>query len=217
MRDARGLGPLRTAIVHPRSADALEARLRAMAEQAGLSSLQCKVDALRKGSLHTDESLGAVVAPGLEAHTGRRISHVYAMGVQRYHKPLIVTAAAINITTLARKLDICQNAVDLLQVMGVATLHVAVLTPVETVVAPAMPATLDAAALTVMAMRSQITRCAGTDRWLSTTPSTWTPRAPSTSFPPWAATPSSCWCRTWRPATCWPSSSFASAGLTQPV
>lgn len=79
------------------------------------------------------------------------------MDAPRYHKPLIVTDAAINISpTVAHKRDICQNAVDLLQVMGVATPHVAVLAAVETVT-PAMPATLDAAALTVMAMRGQIT------------------------------------------------------------
>lgn len=49
----------------------------------------------------------------------------------------------------------CQNAVDLLLVMGVATRHVTVLVAVETVT-PAMPATLDAAALTVLALRGQI-------------------------------------------------------------
>ncbi|CAK7260444.1 MULTISPECIES: bifunctional enoyl-CoA hydratase/phosphate acetyltransferase [unclassified Shinella] len=116
-----------------------------------------KVAVLVKGSLHTDELLGAVVAPGSGLRTERRISHVYAMDVPAYDKPLIVTDAAINIQpTLEHKRDICQNAVDLLRRLGMAEPKVAVLAAVETV-NPKMPATLDAAALTVMAARGQIT------------------------------------------------------------
>ncbi|HEX7640148.1 MAG TPA: bifunctional enoyl-CoA hydratase/phosphate acetyltransferase, partial [Burkholderiaceae bacterium] len=195
---ARHLGPMRTAVVHPCSVEALqaaleardeglldpvivapEARLRALAEEAGLSlagvpveavehshaaarravelAVAGKVAALMKGSLHTDELLGAVVAPDSGLHTGRRISHVYAMDVPSYPKPLVITDAAINIApTLAHKRDICQNAIDLVHAMGVERPRVAVLAAVETVT-PAMPATLDAAALTVMAARGQIT------------------------------------------------------------
>ena len=89
--------------------------------------------------------------------TGRRISHVYAMDVPAYGKPVIVTDAAINIApTLEHKRDICQNAVDLMRLLGRKQPKVAVLAAVETVNAT-MPATLDAAALTVMAARGQIT------------------------------------------------------------
>jgi phosphate acetyltransferase len=116
-----------------------------------------KVDALMKGSLHTDELLGAVVAPASGLRTERRISHVYVLDVPAYPKPLIITDAAVNIApSLAEKRDICQNAIDLLHVLGIAEPLVAVLAAVETV-NPAMPATIDAAALTVMAMRGQIT------------------------------------------------------------
>ncbi len=116
-----------------------------------------KVSALMKGSLHTDELLEAVVAPGSGLRTERRISHVYGMDVPAYSKPLIVTDAAINIQpTLAHKRDICQNAIDLMHVLGIAEPRVAVLAAVETI-NPAMPATLDAAALTLMAARGQIT------------------------------------------------------------
>ena len=67
-----------------------------------------------KGSLHTDELLGAVVARETGLRTGRRISHVFIMDVPTYHKVLIVTDAAINIApTLEDKVDICQNAIDL--------------------------------------------------------------------------------------------------------
>ncbi|MFM0055318.1 bifunctional enoyl-CoA hydratase/phosphate acetyltransferase [Paraburkholderia phytofirmans] len=116
-----------------------------------------QVAALMKGSLHTDELLAAVVAPASGLRTERRISHVYAMDVPAYSKPLVVTDAAVNITpSLEHKRDICQNAIDLLHVLGVELPRVAVLAAVETVNAN-MPTTLDAAALTVMAARGQIT------------------------------------------------------------
>ena len=110
-----------------------------------------------KGSLHTDELLGAVVAARSGLRTERRISHVYALDVPAYPKTLILTDAAINIApTLEQKRDICQNAIDLLHLLGVAEPLVAILAAVETV-NPAMQATLDAAALTMMAARGQIT------------------------------------------------------------
>lgn len=116
-----------------------------------------QVGALMKGSLHSDELLAAVIAPDSGLRTERRISHVYAMDIPAYPKPLLITDAAVNIApTLDQKRDICQNAIDLLHVLGVAEPLVAVLAAVETVNA-AMPATLDAAALTVMAARGQIT------------------------------------------------------------
>jgi phosphate acetyltransferase len=116
-----------------------------------------KVSVLVKGSLHTDELLEAVVAPDSGLRTERRMSHIYAMDVPAYAKPLIVTDAAINIRpTLERKRDICQNAIDLLHRLGMEEPLVAVLAAVETVNSK-MPSTLDAAALTVMAARGQIT------------------------------------------------------------
>jgi len=116
-----------------------------------------KVAALMKGSLHTDELLAAVVDPASGLRTSRRISHVYVMDIPAYSKPLVVTDAAVNIApSLEHKRDICQNAIDLLHLLGVAQPRVAVLAAVETVM-PSMPTTLDAAALTVMAARGQIT------------------------------------------------------------
>ena len=116
-----------------------------------------KVEALMKGSLHTDELLGAVVAGGSGLRTDRRISQVYVLDVAAYSKPIVITDAAVNIApTLEQKRDICQNAIDFLQLLGVEKPLVAILAAVE-VINPSMPATLDAAALTVMAMRGQIT------------------------------------------------------------
>ena len=56
-----------------------------------------EVQMLMKGSLHTDELMGAVVSREGGMRTGRRISHVFALDVPSYHKTLFVTDAAINI------------------------------------------------------------------------------------------------------------------------
>jgi phosphotransacetylase len=115
-----------------------------------------EAEVLMKGSLHTDELLGAVVARETGLRTGRRISHVFIMDVPTYHKVLVVTDAAINIApTLEDKVDICQNAIDLCVSLGVERPKLAILAAVETVTSK-MQATLDAAALCKMAERGQI-------------------------------------------------------------
>ena len=112
---------------------------------------------LMKGSLHTDELLGAVLEREAGLRTARRVSHVFIMDVPTYHKVLVVTDAAINIApTLEDKVDICQNAIDLTIALGVAQPKAAILAAVETVTSK-MPATIDAAALCKMAERGQIT------------------------------------------------------------
>jgi len=118
---------------------------------------QGRAELLMKGSLHSDELLGAVVARETGLRTGRRISHVFLMDVPTYHKVLVVTDAAITIApTLEDKVDICQNAIDLAVSLGVKKPKVAILAAVETVNSK-MQATLDAAALCKMAQRGQIT------------------------------------------------------------
>jgi phosphate acetyltransferase/phosphate butyryltransferase len=116
-----------------------------------------EVEALMKGSLHTDELMGAVVAAGTGLRTKRRISHCYLMQTPAYPRPFILTDAAINIApSLDDKADIVRNAIDLAHAIGVEQPRVAILAAVETV-SPRMPATLDAAALCKMADRGQIT------------------------------------------------------------
>ena len=112
---------------------------------------------LMKGSLHTDELMGAIVSRATGLRTERRISHAYVMDVPGHPNPLIITDAAINIApTLEAKADIIRNAIDLAHVLGQAEPKVAILSAVETVTA-SMPSTLDAAALCKMADRGQIT------------------------------------------------------------
>ncbi|MBA4175739.1 MAG: enoyl-CoA hydratase [Leptothrix sp. (in: Bacteria)] len=154
-----------------------EARIRHVAEAAGIDltgteivsvphshaaaaaaaemAAKGEVEIMMKGSLHTDELITAVLKqPTLR--TGRRMSHVFRFDVALYPKPLLITDAALNISpTLAEKVDIVQNAIDFARVLGVDRPKVAVLSAVETV-NPAIPSTLDAAALCKMADRGQI-------------------------------------------------------------
>ena len=115
-----------------------------------------EVEALMKGSLHTDEFMGAVVAREGGLRTARRISHVFVLDVPTYPRPLMITDAAINVEpTLEDKVDIVQNAIDLACLLGIAEPKVAILAAIETV-NPKMRATIDAAALCKMADRGQI-------------------------------------------------------------
>jgi hypothetical protein len=77
-----------------------------------------KVDALMKGSLHTDEFMSAVVGEE-KLRTARRMSHVFIIDAPRYPKPLFVTDAALNIyPTLEEKAVIVQNAICLAHILG---------------------------------------------------------------------------------------------------
>ena len=115
-----------------------------------------RVQALMKGSLHTDELLAAVLAREAGLRTGRRLSHVFWLDVPGHDRPLLITDAAVNIEpTLEDKADIVRNAIEFAHALGIEQPRVAVLAAVETV-NPRMRATLDAAALCKMADRGQI-------------------------------------------------------------
>jgi phosphate acetyltransferase len=116
-----------------------------------------KAEALMKGSLHTDELMGAVVARDTGIRTARRISHCFVMDVPGHKGPLIVTDAAVNIAPdLEAKVDIVQNAIDLGHALRFEEVRVAILSAMETV-NPKVPSTVEAAALCKMADRGQIT------------------------------------------------------------
>ena len=118
---------------------------------------QGEADAIMKGNLHTDALMRAVVDRQQGLRTSRRISHVFAIDAPRYPKSIFVTDAAINVyPTLADKVDIVQNAIDLAHVLGIVQPKVAILSAVETVTEK-IRSTLDAAALCKMADRHQIT------------------------------------------------------------
>jgi phosphate acetyltransferase len=116
-----------------------------------------KAEALMKGSLHTDELMGAVVAREGGIRTARRISHCFVMDVPGHPDPLIISDAAVNIAPdLADKVDIVQNAIDLGHALRFEEVRVAILSALE-MVNPKVPSTIEAAALCKMAERGQIT------------------------------------------------------------
>jgi len=197
VKQAQGLPPIRTAVVHPvdevsllgaiKAAEAKlivpvlvgpEQKIRAAAIEAKVDlspyelvatehshaaaakavelAVGHKVEALMKGSLHTDEFMGAIVHEE-KLHTARRMSHVFVIDTPGYPRPLFVTDAALNMyPTLEDKVDIVQNAIDLAHALGLSLPKVAILSAVETV-SPKIKSTLDAAALCKMADRRQIT------------------------------------------------------------
>jgi phosphotransacetylase len=116
-----------------------------------------QAELLMKGSLHTDELMSEVVRKETGLRTERRVSHVFVMDVPTYHKPLMITDAAVNIfPTLDDKRDIVQNAIDFAHALAIERPRVAILSAVETVTTK-IPSTIDAAALCKMADRRQIT------------------------------------------------------------
>ena len=116
-----------------------------------------RAEALMKGSLHTDELMGAIVKRDTGIRTARRLSHCFVMDVPSHPEALIISDAAVNIApTLEDKIDIVQNAIDLAHALGIGKVRVAILSAMETV-NPRVPSTIEAAALCKMADRGQIT------------------------------------------------------------
>jgi phosphate acetyltransferase len=171
--DAARLGLIAPILVGP------EARIRSVAQASGLDLGNLEIvdaphshesaeravalvregraEALMKGSLHTDELMGAVVRRETGLRTARRISHCFVMDVPGHDTVLIITDAAVNIApTLVDKVDIVQNAIDLAHALQIADVRVAILSAMETV-NPDVPSTIEAAALCKMADRKQIT------------------------------------------------------------
>jgi len=116
-----------------------------------------KAGAVMKGHLHTDELLRPMLDKVNGLRVGRRFTHVFVMDVPGMPYPLLVTDAAINIAPdLTTKIDIVQNAIDLARSLGIDPPRAGVLSAVETV-NPDIQSSIDAALLSKMADRGQIT------------------------------------------------------------
>ena len=127
---------------------------------ADISAAMCrdqKAQALMKGSLHSDELLGAAVSRDAGLRGSRRASHFFVIDVPDLERPLMLSDCVVNIAPgLMEKRDIIQTAIDMAHALGIDKPKVAILSAVETV-NPAMQSTLDAAVLCKMADRGQIT------------------------------------------------------------
>lgn len=150
MDEARRAGLIAPVLVGP------ESKIRAAADANGISLEGCeivnvehshaaaiesvalaragKVGALMKGSLHTDEFMGAAVHREKGLRTESRMSHVFVMDVPTYKFPLLITDAALNIAPdLETKKHITQNAIYLAHALGLQDPKVAILAAAETV------------------------------------------------------------------------------------
>ncbi|WP_424965206.1 bifunctional enoyl-CoA hydratase/phosphate acetyltransferase [Dinoroseobacter sp. S375] len=134
-----------------------EPQHKAAAKRAVQLVHEGRAKAIMKGHLHTDVLLSAILKKDGGLRGTRRLSHVFVMDVPGLDHPIMITDAAINIAPdLKTKADIIQNAIDLANAIGIDTPKVGILSAVETV-NPAIPSTLDAAILSKMAERGQIT------------------------------------------------------------
>lgn len=112
---------------------------------------------LMKGKLPTATLIRAVLDRESGLRTGRQLSQVIVFQTPGIHRLMIMTDAAINIApTLAQKAEICRNAIEVAHAIGIERPNLAALCALE-FVNPEMPATMDAAGLTMMNRRGQIT------------------------------------------------------------
>ena len=119
-----------------------------------------EADLVMKGLVSSAAFLKAVLRKDLGLNRGTLISHGALMEVPAYHKLFIASDCALNIApNLAEKEAILRNAVDLAHCLGIEEPKAAILGAVETVDPERMPCTADAAILTQMQRRGQITGC----------------------------------------------------------
>lgn len=118
-----------------------------------------KADVLMKGKVGTSDMLKSVLNKEYGLRTGNLLSHFAFFEVETYHKLIAVTDVAMNIApNLTEKIGILNNAVKVLNNLGIKKPKVAVLGAVEKVNTE-MGATLDAALLSKMNQRDQILNC----------------------------------------------------------
>lgn len=116
-----------------------------------------KAGLLMKGKISTANLVRAILDRETGLRTGRHLSQVIVFQVPGFDRLMIMTDAAINIApNLEQKAEICRNAIEVAHAIGIEKPNVALLCALE-FVNPEMPATLDAAALTMMNRRGQIT------------------------------------------------------------
>lgn len=161
------MGKLRTAMAqshpylsnHPKIQIHHAADPQSAAEEAVKSVFNKESDVLMKGHIPTAVLMKAVLQPEFGLRTDQILSHVAAFEIEGFERLLFVTDAGMNINPdLQRKAEILQNAVFFAHSLGICMPVVAPLAAIE-VVNPVMQATVDAAALTAMNKRGQITGC----------------------------------------------------------
>jgi phosphate acetyltransferase len=118
---------------------------------------QDKVQLLMKGSLHTDELMHPILDSKTGIKTDGRVTHCCVLDIPKFDRPLLIADIALNILPdLNTKVYITQNAINLGIALGLTKIKVAILSADEQVRSQ-IPSSIDAAALSKMSERRQIT------------------------------------------------------------
>jgi phosphate butyryltransferase len=118
-----------------------------------------KAEILMKGMVPTAPLLKAVLNKENGLRKNEILSHFALFQTSHYHKLLGISDAAMNITpNLTEKESIINNAVEILNLLGIIKPKVAILAPIETV-NEKISSTADAATLTQMNLNKQIKNC----------------------------------------------------------
>ena len=118
-----------------------------------------KADILMKGLVSSGDFLKAILNKEKGLRKSGTLSHVAFFESPNYHKLLGLTDAALNVEPeFHEKVAILKNAVEAFHKLGIDVPKVAVIGAVETVNPKMVPST-DAALMTMMNKRNQITGC----------------------------------------------------------
>lgn len=118
-----------------------------------------QADILMKGNVKTPDLLRGVLNKDWGLRSGKLLSHFALFEVETYHKLIAITDVAMNIApNLNDKIGILENSISYLHKLGIANPKIAVLGAIE-IVDQKMSSTLDAALLSKMNQRDQITGC----------------------------------------------------------
>lgn len=118
-----------------------------------------KADVLMKGLVSSGDFLKAILNKENGLRKSGTLSHVAFFESPNYHKLLGLTDAALNVEPeFQEKVAILKNAVEAFHKLGIDVPKVAVIGAVETVNPKMIPST-DAALMTMMNKRNQITGC----------------------------------------------------------
>lgn len=126
------------------------------AETAAFLARDGEVDALMKGHVHTDALMRAVVNREAGLRTERRISHAFYMTVPNREGALVITDAAVNVSPgVDQKLDIIQNAVNMMHALGNREPKVALISATEQA-SRGVPSSMEAAEVVARAAAGEI-------------------------------------------------------------
>lgn len=118
-----------------------------------------EADFLMKGLVDTPIILKALLTKEYGLRQDRLLSHVAMMDIEELDRLIVMSDGGMNMyPDLMQKKQIIENAVDVMQAIGVAKPNVVPLAAIE-LVNPDMEATMHAAALSKMAERGQIKGC----------------------------------------------------------